>query len=52
MEDQFEERERRRRVKRALAEVERDGDTWREDHEMCHEASSNWMDVTQDCWCF
>jgi len=43
-----EERERRRRAERALAEVERDAEKWRADHEMRHEASSNWIDTVED----
>jgi hypothetical protein len=43
-----EERERRRDAERALAEVERDGEAWRDDHEMRHEASSNWMETLEE----
>ena len=49
LEDELqEERDRRRRAERALAAVDRDAGTWREDHEMRHEASKNWMDAVED----
>jgi polyhydroxyalkanoate synthesis regulator phasin len=43
-----EERERRRDAERALAEVERDAESWRDDHEMRHEASKSWMEAVED----
>lgn len=43
-----EERDRRRRAERTLALVDRDARDWRHDHDLRHEASSNWKDSLEE----